>query len=170
MTNTDTGTYGAKAQSWKSANPRALLKSLIDENPDADYDALFRLMFNKIEGAKVGTIFETIFEYWFANNYRSIVHELTPIVLAENRKANAETVKVLTAKTKADVKRAIEKKAKRVLLNAIMPNGKMLRDTSFGECAYFGGWLALIGKAGKADQIVGEHLTEPQVAHILETA
>ena len=170
MTNIDTGTYGAKTQSWKQANPRALLKELIDENPDADYDTLFRMMFDKIEGAKVGTLFETIFEYWFSNNYRSIIHDQTPIALAANRKANAETVKAMSAKGRASVKLAIEKQAKRVLLDAIMPNGKMLRYTSFGECAYFGGWLALIGKAGEAGQIVGEHLSEPQIAHILETA
>ena len=53
-----------------------------------------------------------------------------------------------------------------VLLDYVLPNGKMLRDSTFGECAEAGGWLTRLSKRGQAGDKVGAVLSEQDVRAI----
>jgi hypothetical protein len=44
---------------------------------------------------------------------------------------------------------------KLVLSNFVLPNGKMLRDCTFAECAMEGGWLTALSKMGQPGDKVG---------------
>jgi hypothetical protein len=73
--NIDTGVTGAKRQSWKRANPRDVLKRIIDKNPDYD-EAQVQTECWEILHRDQQQI-RTVFEYWFTNNYRSLVNPTT---------------------------------------------------------------------------------------------
>ncbi len=47
------------------------------------------------------------------------------------------------------------------LLSMVMPNGKMLRHCTYGECAQFSGWYKLIALQGRPDnELVGKRMTD----------
>ncbi len=150
MTLIDTGTYGAKVQSWKRANPRDLLKRLIDDNPKAGKDTLFREFRDQLRGDDGEDFLDSVIEYWFANNYHSLI----------------EKPKVPRAARQAQRREAVEKVKETIrarLLDMRLPNGLTLAASTFGYCAKLGGGLARIGAKGKPNQVVGKHLSETEV-------
>jgi hypothetical protein len=76
----------------------------------------------------------------------------------EDRTAKTET----KAETKTKLDEHIEKRAKLILLDLLMPNGKALRDCTGTDCRKFGGWFSRI-----ADRVgskkVGDVLSEKEV-------
>lgn len=50
-----------------------------------------------------------------------------------------------------------------VLLDFVLPNGRMLRDCTFSECAECGGWLTRLARVGQPGDNVGTTLTEKEV-------
>lgn len=151
MTLLDTGIYGAKVQSWRRANPRDLLKRLIDENPKFGKDNLFKTFRDQLRGEDGEEFLDSVIEYWFANNYHSLIERPTPHIRAARKAAaRADTEKV---------KEHIQKR----LLNMVLPNGETLGNSTFGYCAKLGGGLSRIGAKGKPNQIVGKHLSETEV-------
>src|SRR4051812_8811825 len=69
----DVAIIGASVQSWRSANPRELLKTIVDDNPSSDRISLYKLFRKRLEEDDARDFIDTIIEYWFANNYHSIV-------------------------------------------------------------------------------------------------
>ena len=158
MTLIDTGTYGAKTQSWKRANPRALLEEILRESPKADVETIRGYCRDAVR--KAGEDFtDTIFDYWFDNNLRSLTATPYAKVVAAHKAVESKMV----AKGGAAIKKAIKKKAKSLLLDTVLPNGKKLRDSTFGECTILGGWLSRIGRGGDPDKVVGRYLSEAKV-------
>lgn len=144
----DTGIYGAKVQSWRTGNYRDLLKRLIDRNPHADEDRLYELWNNKVLASE--DILDTVLRYTFANAYRSF-SGLTP----EERARRSAALAAEREKVKATIQAR--------LLDIVLPNGKKLRDCTFGYCRELGGGLSRIGAKGKPGQIVGKLLSEAEV-------
>lgn len=163
MTMIDTGTYGAKVQSWRKANPRQLLRETIEAHPKMSKERCFAKFLDALNNHDdADALKEGIIEYWFSNNYHSLIE--TPPAVMEQRERQKQS---LTGKIKAQVKERIQEEAALMLLDLTLPNGKALRDCTGGECAALGkkmgSWLGKLAKAVKADQLVGEVLTEDQV-------
>jgi hypothetical protein len=136
------GRTGAKVQSWDSANPRAVLRRVFDDNPRATREELTDLFIEEVDGRT--SIIHTIIRNWVSNNFRSLKS-----ADAGEQARFASTV----AKTKA----AMKKRA--VLMAFSLPDGTVLRDARAAQCRQAGGWLAAVAdKIGR--KTVGAALTE----------
>lgn len=164
MTFIDTGVRGATGQSWRADNPRDLLKRVIDEHPGADRPALFRLFVEKLKDEDDSGYMETIIEYWFTNNYHSLVVARSGADPAERRSAAAAERERWIAGTTEKLREKIAEEAAIVLLDMTMPNGKTLAECTGQECAdlsrRLGSWLHKVARRVKPDETVGAVLTE----------
>lgn len=170
MMHTDTGTQGAKRQTWYKVSPRSLLKELCDSNKGADEGALQKLFVERVKDDlgvdDLGEYMPAIIEYWFARNFRSLVTN-------EPRKAgasqpSAETVRATEA-LKEKLNAHIQLEVQRILLDTvILPNGKTLRDATGQDCAIAGGWLRTIAAKIKPDQIVGDVFSEDEIQKLYQ--
>lgn len=160
---------GATRQTRRAPSLRALLKSLMDgaDNPHSTEDRNAVLtQFQEVMHGKTGQQYlDTLIEYWFTNNYRSLLADYPEsggqIAKRQAARAAATVVREQTeAKLKERLTTAIERKAQVLLLDTLLPNGKTLRDSTFRECAKMGGALATIAKKGKPSQIVGDVLKD----------
>jgi hypothetical protein len=142
------GVTGAKVQSWEKHNARELLARIVADNPGVDDEVLFHAF-----TAESGPYFMEIQRYWFANNLRALKPRPTPIAKSVDRVAAQEHF----------VAKAKDRAVKLVLLDYVLPNGKMLRDSTFGECAKAGGWLSELAKKGQPNEKVGAVLDEKAV-------
>lgn len=184
---TPTKGTGAFRSSWRARNPRAILEALVaahpqkEGQPDRAYEADLLLLFDaetrkedeKAEKAgKEGPI-RTIFEYWLANNYRSLkraMADASPEVV-RLRKQEAEKI---TQDVRAAVNAKIKSEARVMLMDLMMPNGRRLRNCTGRECTKLGSsvgrWLSLIGKSIEPTQRVGEALSEDKLHELYEAA
>jgi hypothetical protein len=147
-TDIEKGVTGAKVQSWEKHNARELLARIVKDNPGADDEALFHAF-----SQECAPFFMEIARYWFANNLRALKARPTPIARSVDRVAAQEHF-VATAQARA---------TEMVLLDYVLPNGNMLRDSTFSECAEVGGWLTKLAKKGQPNDKVGAVLSEKEV-------
>lgn len=154
MTALDTGTYGAKRQSWRRSNPRDLLVSIIDANPSAPEATILKSFEDAVSSDL--DMLAVVVEYWFANNYRSLVRK-PPANKSAQKRAESAVTKLIKA-------RAVQM----VLLDMTMPNGKPLKDCTGNDCARAGGWLAKIAQKIKPTERVGQVLSEKQVRSLYQ--
>lgn len=164
----DVGVRGAKRQSWKQANPRELLKRVIDDNPGSDREALLHIFRNQLwREDDAEDYVDTIVEYWFANNYHSLVGP-APIA-PRSRESRARTAEI-AQDIKARVRAKILERATIVLSDMMLPNGKRLADCSGKECAQMGsaigGLMGRVAQLVKPKQTVGQVLTEAQLQEL----
>lgn len=158
MESVATGVYGAKVQSWRRSNPRDLLKRMIDEMPGADKSALLSVWRDLIRQPDNEDHLDAIIEYWFSNNYHSLVDQprsRLPATKAQHRAAVSATTAVIK-----------ERATRMVLLDMVMPNGKALRDCTGRDCQRVGGWLSKIAAKIKPGEKVGAKLSEAQVRRL----
>lgn len=153
----DTGTYGAKVQSWRKSNPRDILKRLLEENPRADKPALLASLRAELLADDRIDYLDAVIEYWFANNYHSLVE--APATPAARQAAKAEKAAKVEA-IKEKVKTRIREEAELILLDLVIPGGKALRDATGRDCAKAGGWFAAIAERVKPGQKVGAAMSE----------
>lgn len=158
MTHVDTGVYGAKVQSWRVANPRALLKEIIDKNPRASRETILASFSEKVRANE--EMLETVIEAWGANNYNSLIKQDAHNPLA--RRAQVEEIKA------AAVKR-IRQEAAIILMDMQMPTGKRLRDCNAVECKKAGGWHIKIAAKLKPGQTVGSVFSESQLRKLFSS-
>lgn len=172
MTFTDTGVRGATGQSWRGANPRDLLKRVIDDNPGSDRVGLFRLFIEKLKEEDDGDYMETIIEYWFANNYHSLITARSAADEPERRNAAIAERELLVAGTAEKLRDKIAEQAAVALLDLMMPNGKLLSACNGEECAKLGSkigsWLQKVARRVKPGEIVGDVLTEEDLRALYE--
>ena len=144
MENIDFGTTGAKTQTWTTKQgARSLLARIVEDNPDSDDEDIFHAF-----SAECAPFFMEIVRYWVSNNIRAL-----------RPRRRGESV---------DRVAAVEERVKARLLDFMLPSGKMLRDSTFGECASAGGWLTRLAKMGQPNEKVGAVLTEKQVKAALK--
>lgn len=165
----DVGTYGAKVQSWRDANPRELLKKLIDENPNGDPAYLLPLFRDLVERADKDYL-GAIIEYWFTNNFNSLMPKPAP---ARHAIATAKAERTTQAQAiKQKVEQHIETKARVLLLELTMPNGKVLRDCTGAEVRQLGyqmtPWLSRIANRVKPGELVGSVLSEAEARTLFD--
>lgn len=156
MTHIDTGTLGAKVQSWRKDNPRNLLKRMIEESPKKSKDRLLQEFSDYVRSAAGMEYLDAIVEYWFSNNWHS---------LAEKRdiKITTATTKARTEAFKSTIK---ERAVQMVLLDLTMPNGKILRNCTGRDCKKAGGWFARIAEKVRPAEKVGHVLSENDLRNL----
>lgn len=67
---------------------------------------------------------------------------------------------------KQDVSGLIAEIKNAVLMDFILPNGKKIRDASFGDLRDAGGWLSEVGLQRPRHYIVGHYLTEKDLHNV----
>jgi hypothetical protein len=155
---------GATFQSWKASSPRELLASIVNGNDGKSRDELL-LLFNRAvrENDK---ILDTLIEYWFNNNFKSL-KRLSEQPEPSQREATKRAKDEMAAELRAAVNDAVERKARIMLMDIMMPNGKRLRACTGDECRELskstGRWLAAVSREMKPKQKVGEALTEDRL-------
>jgi hypothetical protein len=162
---------GASVQSWRASTPRALLEHLVEAHGLEDRAFLLR-KFEETARQNDGLL-STIVEYWFTNNLNSLIaaqQRATP----QNVAQVAAIREKATSEVRETVTRAVEARARLMLLDLKMANGKRLRACTGAECralsATMGRWLAAIAKEVPAKQKVGEALTEDRLHELYEAA
>lgn len=171
------GTLGAKRQSWSKYNPRDLLRDAIISNPRASEAEIAEIVWETVRNER--GYHKPIFDYWFANNYRHFYTEETEngmsVVVTEMKgKARASGAVVTngsgnrgeTARSNREKVETAKKEMMVVLMDHMLSSGKRLRAATFGECLKEGGWLALVGKQGRPNEVVGKHLTEKDLLNL----
>ena len=157
-----TGVTGAKRQSWQQGNPRELLRRLMEDHKNWDRTRLLREFREQLDKSP-NSYLETIVEYWFANNYNSLIDPREPDRIRD---------KVAVTKIRTKIEEHVETKAQLILLDLMMPNGKLLRDCTGQECRSLarsvGAWLARIAKRVKLRETVGTTLTENEVRELMK--
>jgi len=173
MTFIDTGVRGATGQSWRGANPRDLLRRVIDDNPGSDRVSLFRLFVDKLKEEDDGDHMETIIEYWFANNYHSLIAARSGAAANQSGRAAATAERDRwVAGTTEKLRERIAEEASIVLLDMLMPNGKHLAECTGEECAalasQLGNWLRKVARRVKPEETVGATLTEADLRKLYD--
>jgi uncharacterized protein YfaP (DUF2135 family) len=163
----NTGILGAKVQSWKSANPRDILKRLMEENPRMEKPALLAALRHELLSEDRIEYLDAVIEYWFSNNYHSLVAPRVSATRPSPAVAKAAKQEKIAA-IRQKVERHIEEKVEARLLDFIMPSGKTLRDSTGADCAKAGGWLTKIAGKVNARQRVGNVLSEEQVRKLFK--
>ena len=161
MLEVNMGVQGAKRSRYYPDSPDALLRKIVERNRSAtevEIEELFEEQVLKYSG----TVLSAIIAYWFANRYRALVHELTPISVRREKKAAAE--KALLAKVEV-VKKATVAKIARILLDKTVPGcGKPLADMTREDCNREGGWYIKIASKLKRGQTVRDaHITDDEL-------
>jgi len=158
------GVYGAKVQSWRHANPRDILKRIIDEHPNEDKAFIFREFKEQIRDDE--DVISAIIEYWFSNNYHSLMGD-RPERRAQRQEERAERAREREKKTEAMAEIIKERAKKLVILDMVMPNGKLLRDCTGEDCIKAGGWFHKIAARLKnPTDVVGRVFSEKRLRQI----
>ncbi len=150
----NTGFTGAKRQSFNENNPRPILKKLMEDNPSAEIDDLVPMFQSEIGEDEL----QVIVAYWVNNNYHSLLNQMTRQEDIEVKKATASAKQRGIAAGIKGVTVLAERKAI-LILNDILPNGKKLGDSTFGELSDIGGVLSKISKLGGPEQRVRDVLS-----------
>jgi len=152
------GFQGASRQSWKDNNPRPLLRTVMDTARDPHDREAVREAFKELRTEEMREVME---DYWFDLNYYRLVADYPRPGESKKdvQKRKADEAKGFEDKIEA----AVEAKAKRLLLDLEMPNGKRLRDCTCEECRRMGGWLMALAKKGLPKQRIGDVVSEADV-------
>lgn len=135
-------------------SPMEVLVSIIEGDPTADKDRLYRKWLDAIRADDECE--DAVFRYAFANLLNACDRDRRK---SPSRQQIEARKKEMQAMAKKDAQTAVSV----ILMNLTLPNGKLLRDATFKECAQAGGWFARVAKRGKPNQIVGRVLTEDQL-------
>jgi hypothetical protein len=146
---TTTAKTGAAAVSRVAQrNPMEVLTSLVEGDPTAGADRLFRSWLDIVRED------EDLF-------IPALRHTFTNMLSCLDRDKRRGTVRAVpVAAQRQLVEQVKERVVQVILMNLTLPSGKLLRDSTFKECASAGGFFARISKQGKPNQVVGKTLTE----------
>ena len=144
------------------AHPLQLLKTLVDADPTADHQRLFRQWWKQI--SHDDELLEAVARYAFTNFLTTL----------DKDRRRAQQGPPEPRPSPAEVRTQVEQLAARVkrsvLLDFLLPDGKRLADATFAECRKAGGWLARVARRGKPKQIVGALLSEEDLQAIWKNA
>jgi hypothetical protein len=164
------GTTGAKRATWRSVNPRELMRKIIDEHPPGaegptaqDEQQWRQLFWEEVQESRLHL--RAAIE-WFAQAAINAIVEAksrrSDQQVARQSEREAATTQAAQA-IKQTIREHIEKEAQILLLDLLMPNGKTLARCTGAECRTFGGWLAKIANKVPAKKLVGDVLNETEV-------
>ncbi len=139
-------------------NPRKMLINLIEQNPDADKESLFKLFREQLDDEPKYQ--EAVSLYFFINMYEYAVTR-------PEREKRGRAVR----RTDSDIqhRQMVEQaKAQIVMLDLTMPNGKQMRDCTGAEMSAFGTRFQKIAQRVGKTKVVGAVLSEDQVRQIMK--
>lgn len=164
-TNNDTD-VGTSKRPPKKSDPDAVLIEVIKENPKAPQRKHVDIFIGRIQEEEYEDEHREVLRLWCSLDYNKCYRMANPPSEAE-RQAATEKRRAERERLQAEID---AKAMERLLLMEIkMPNGKLLRDCTFGECRTIGGQFLELSDRGEPNEIVGQKLTEEQVREILET-
>lgn len=159
MLNVDVGIQGAKAIANSPMKTRAIVKRLMEENPNTTKDAIVGLYIEEMMVDKAKGISEEVREHWrnmavyFASNsYQYLLPRPQRDYKAENER----------------LKRKLREGTMQVLLDLMLPNGKPLAYATKKDLKKAGGWYLSIAERLGPGQKVGDVLTEKELRDIFE--
>jgi hypothetical protein len=155
------GVYGAKRASWREYNPRELFRKIYEANPHETEPDLRRLFRQELETHDPETYGRAIVEYFLDSVFRA----LNDASKETRRKTQAGTQNNAKAAIDVAVKERVQREAQVILMDLLMPNGKLLGECTGSECKKFGGWLIGVSKVAGRKR-VADALTEGQVRKI----
>jgi len=151
------GTLGQTRSTWRDDNHlRGLLLRLVIENPQANREELEALYLDKAESNS--TLVEEALRRSFDNDYWQLQRP------AKRRRQLQRPANRRRPPTEAEITAVAEQLRVVVLLDLVLPNGKKLRECSGQECRQAGGWLTAVADRIGNRGIVGEKLSEAEVA------
>ncbi|SRR5258706_5386058 len=158
------GKTGAKRQSYKASNPRALFDQLKTEHPEWGEGKLFEVLCEEFEANRDYRY--TIYDYWFGNTLDSWLGRKSKTSEREHSPRRNPTPQQRSQYKKEREAMVEEIKAKFDYLTMMMPNGKMLKDCTGTECInHISPFIRDIGKrVGK--RRVGVTLTNEMIEEI----
>lgn len=158
MQTIDTGTYGAKRQTFHSASPRAVLLDIVERYPRESNEKLFDIAFEML--SETPGCLRAVAEYWFANEMRNILRG------QPKQMRHTTTVAQKTAELKEKLQQHIDRRVQIILSEMLMPSGVRLRDSERDECARAGGWFSMIADSLADGQRVGDVFDEEHLRRI----
>lgn len=151
-----TGAAGMARRGKKS--PLQVLVDIIDGDPSADVQRLFRQWWNVVSADD--DLLQAAGWHAFHNMLASLDRDRRK---TKDRKRQSK-------KAQADFRDRVEgikdKIRAAVLMDLTLPSGKKLRDATFAECSKAGGWFKVLATKGKPSEIVGEKMSEADLQKI----
>lgn len=145
------GVQGAKRSRYFPDSPDALLRKVVEANPNATETELEEIFEEQVLKYG-GDIISAIIAYWFANRYRALVRDLTPVSKRRQQKAAKE--KIIQERAQI-VKKAAVAKIARTLLDSTAPAcGKQISKMTKEDCRREGGWFMSLAKKLRPRQTV----------------
>lgn len=157
---------GAARQSWSKANPRSILKEIVESvrrksrQTERDYEDTLLSIFRKRVYGNPEAI-DTIVEYWFTVNYQRLKRT------GESSESSKEERGEMIDKARSVVSAAVAREANVLLLGLTMPNGKKLKFCTGDEVVSFGTRMSVLGKRAGSKKI-GLVFTEEEVRRIYD--
>lgn len=150
---TEASRTGAAAMSRVARkNPTELLRQMREADRTASPEHLFR---------KWCDIVRDDDDYLSAALHHAFTNINTTLERDENKTPpTAKQTAERRASEQAKVSALKERVAKIVLMNIMLPTGKLLRESTFADCKKAGGWFAKVAAKGKPNQVVGRTLSE----------
>lgn len=147
MAFSESGYCGAKITSWDEAkngpHHRAFFRKMVETHSGLSREALFIKVLEELAVGANDQPMASIVKYWFINQWNAWVYERTnPARSAKARKAVLEK----------GVRKVAVKIRNIVLLDLILPTGKVLRHANGKDCAKAGGFFAKIAAKIKPDR------------------
>jgi len=134
------------------------LRNTLRSNPAASEKEIANLIWDSSQRSP--TMRHAIFAYWFKNNFKRFavdVQEHATAIYEKHRKMRAQGKRAI---------KAIRGKLELALMDHLLPNGKLLRNASFGYLATLSGFFRDVSKLGKPNEIVGKKLTETDLRNL----
>jgi hypothetical protein len=133
-------------------SPLEVLARMRETDQTGSYERLFKKWCDRIEGRP--EYLDAVMQYAFRNYWTAL-----------DKSDNAAKYDVdKRRRDKERLTEEIEELATEVsnivLMNLLLPSGKMLKDSTFAECAKAGGFFSKIAKMGKPNAIVGKTTDE----------
>jgi hypothetical protein len=137
----------------RELNPRDIIIELTKMYPEEDRAALFARFREEIKDHE--DYQRKIDWYFFVN-----MHDY----LTTRRNSPSGQARAVQKNAEHDVVKDLKQQiVQLVLLDLMLPNGKVLREATGADCAKAGGWFAAIAKKVKPKQVVGAVLSEEQL-------
>lgn len=176
MAQLNIGVSGAKRATFNAHSPRELLVRVMDKCHEKAHDDTIKAKFIEAleDNPKCQQI---IIEWWLDNQLRVLRQErmramparskasvaTAPLTPVERERHKTEVTRQMVDKIKANI-------AKIALRDMVLPNGKKLKDCTFGELRQLnpvlGDFLARVAAKGKKDEIVGRVLSEVDLQNL----
>lgn len=149
--------YGGPAMHKTArSNPEELLVRVIEQLPDATREERCKAFWEMVR--EEPEYLRPIVDYFYGNRELAVLgnHPRKRAQAVKDKRESAARIKSAAILLAEHIKSAL-------IGDLFMPNGKMLKDCTFGYCAKTGGVLAAIGRKGKPNEIVGKKLPEVEL-------